>query len=351
MFLVIGIVGCGSPTAAPDRSVEDAGPYAVATTRYLARGATRDVVTQAWYPTMAPPAQHPIEALEIEPLRTDYAQLLAAAGPCPTRTLEVALDGAAEPGSFPLVIASHCHLCTRLTNATTAARLASHGYVVVAVDHEGDTLWNLRAGNETGLTREALDRRVEDLQIVLDDPAPPTPVRDADRTRIGAFGHSFGAVTAGRLAQIDDRILAAAALAAPIENPFIPGVTLAEIPKPLLFLVAQEDNSITEFGNKFIRDNYAAAPAAAWKLELADAGHWSVSDLVGLVDTFAAGCGVDERQTDGEEFTYLDPQTGRAITAAYVTAFFRANLDGDEGARAYLARGFPDAVVDAVHHD
>jgi len=50
-------------------------------------------------------------------------------------------------------------------------------------------------------------------------------------------------------------------------------------------------------------------------------------------------------------FTYLDPATGRSIAASYATAFFRATLNGDEGATAYLAEGFPDDVVGAEHHE
>ena len=87
------------------------------------------------------------------------------------------------------------------------------------------------------------------------------------------------------------------------------------------------------------------------KLEVADAGHWSVSDLDGLVPAFEKGCGAGTRQTDGEPFTYLDPATGRDITAAYATAFFRATLEDDAGARAYLGRGFPDDLVTVEHHE
>lgn len=326
-------------------SVEEHGPYSVGTARFVSDGRT----LQSFYPTDSGEADVAIESLEDEPHRTQYADLLAMSDPaCPTRTLSVALDAPPAAGAFPLVVVSHCFTCTRLDVATASARLASHGFVVLSVDHDGATLWNLLAQNNTGLTSEALDARIADMQAAL--AADHASLASADRTRMGSLGHSFGAVTAGKLAAIDDRIQATFALAAPIDSPLFPNVSLAPI--PLAFLVAREDNSISEFGNDFIRDNYTDAPAAAWKLEVADAGHWSVSDLVGLADKFGAGCGMDERQTDGAPFTYLGPATGRAITAAYVTAFFRATLDDDAGARAYLARGFPDdEIVDAVHHD
>ena len=344
-LLLLSLAACGDPATPPDMSVEDRGPYAVGTARFQSEGRT----LQTFYPTDVTEAEVAFETLEDEPHATDYASLLAMADPaCPTRRLSVAIDAAPAAGAFPLVVVSHCYTCTRLGLATVSAHLASHGFVVLSVDHEGSTLWNLLATNQTGLTAEALDARISDLQAAL--AADHASLTSVDRTRIGSVGHSFGAVTAGKLADVDDRIDATFALAAPIDSPLFAGVDLAQI--PLAFLVAREDNSISEFGNDFIRDNFTAAPTAAWKLEIADAGHWSVSDVVGIVDNFDAGCGMDTRQTDGELFTYLDPATGRAITAAYVTAFFRATLDDDAGARAYLGRGFPDdQLVESTHHD
>lgn len=342
-------IACSSPTD-PDRTVEEAGAHAVATRRITTTDATRSYTFQAWYPTTSPTADVAIETLEAEPLRTRTAALLAGVGTCPTRRLDVAIDGEPEAGSFPLVVASHCHACTRFSNASTAIRLASHGFVVVTVDHTADTLWDSLDGHEASLDAAQLALRVADLQLAIDLQSPA--LASADRERLGVFGHSFGAVTAGRLAQVDDRVKAAAALAAPMENPLIPGVALGEITEPLLFLVAREDNSITEFGNKLIRDNYTAARNRAWKVEVADAGHWSVSDLDGLVPAFNKGCGSGTRQDDGSAFEYLDPVVGRTIAASYVTAFFRATLDDDDGAAAYLTRGFPDDELVAVaHHD
>ncbi len=230
---------------------------------------------------------------------------------------------------------SHCHSCTRLSNATTAIRLASHGFAVVSVEHAGDTLWETLDGNEADIDSEVLEIRRADVSFVLDQVmAGGTPVGAIDSTRIGVLGHSMGAVTAGRVAETDSRIGAAAALCAPMENSLTEGVMLDNITVPLMFVIAVEDNSITEFGNKFIRDNFAAATVPAVKLEIPDAGHWSVSDLDGFVEAFAPGCGDGERQTDGEPFTYLDPDTGRAIAASYATAFFKAKLLDDSASAA-----------------
>ncbi len=353
--------GGGGPDAgvAPDLSVEAAGPYPVgtATVTIADPARSRDLPTQLWYPAdasaaAAAAAGFGFAEFEVEPNRTAYADLLAAADPtCATRTAHAARDATPAAGRFPLIAMSHCHQCTRFSTASVAERLASHGYLVIAVDHVGNTLWDQLGGGGLPLDTTTLDLRVGDVERAIDavmslEPVIPRAIaQQFDGSTFGAIGHSFGAVTVGKVAQVDARIDAALALAAPMENPLLPGVTVAAIARPLGFVLAVEDNSITELGNNLIRGNYDRATAGAWKAEVADAGHWSVSDLVGVTTGFGPGCGAGTRQTDGQPFTYLDAATGRAITAAYATAFFGAYLKGDAGARAYLDAARPSPTV------
>jgi predicted dienelactone hydrolase len=355
LFALVLAACSSTPSVPPDQSVEQPGGWAVGTARFMVHDAarSRDLVAQAWYPTAAPAAATPIEMLEAEPPQAQYAQLLAAAPSCPTRTLPIALDAVPGDGAFPVIMISHCHSCTRLSNATTAIRLASHGFVAISVEHVGDTLWDHLAGHDADINSAELDVRQLDIRAALDQVAAGgTPISAvADLAHVGMLGHSMGAVTAGRVAQLDPRIGAAAALCSPMENPLVEGVTLAEIHVPLFFMVAIEDNSITEFGNKFIRDNFTKATGTTYKVEVPDAGHWSVSDLDGLVDVFAPGCGMAQRQTDDSDFTYLDPATGRNIAASYVTAFFAATLLDDAGARSYVEAASPAfGALQVDHH-
>lgn len=349
--VVLGFVAaCGSDPVAPDLSVEEHGnDYPVGSARFVVEDTARSrtLVAQAWYPAAAPEEDVPVEELEDEPNRTAYADLLAAApAGCPSRTAHVAIDTVfAEGTAFPLVMFSHCHECTRWSSFTIAERLASHGFVVVAVDHADNTLWDYLDDTGVPLDEEFLPVRAADIVAVMDFVLAweDWPI---DPERVGVFGHSFGSVTAGLVAQEDDRVDAVMGIAAPMENPLLEGVTIAGIEQPAAFLVAVEDNSITEFGNSLIRDNYDQKPGAAWKIEVPDAGHWSFSDLVGVAEPFPAGCGDGVRQTNGDAFTYLDPAEGRAIAASYVTAFFKATLLGDAGAEAYLTSG--RSGVDAI---
>lgn len=360
-LLALVLVGCGDDgvtTTPPDLSVEAAGMYPVGTAHVTLTdaGRTRELSTQLWYPAVAGTAVpgFPIAELEEEPNRATYADLLAAADPaCPTRTAHAALDATVAPGSFPLIAFSHCHECTRFSAETIAERLASHGFVVVAVDHTGNTLWNQQAGDGLPLDTTTLALRVGDVRFALDQvlagtaPVPAAITAAIDAEHVGVMGHSFGAVTAGKVAQEDARVDAALALAAPMENPLLPGVMVTAIAKPLGFMLAREDNSITEIGNDFIRTNFGKATSGAWKIEIADAGHWSVSDVVGVIPGFAPGCKEGTRQTDGAPFTYLDAATGRGIAASYATAFFESYLRGDAGAKAYLTSLRPAGVITA----
>jgi dienelactone hydrolase len=257
---------------------------------------------------------------------------------------------AASPAELPLVIFSHCHECTRYSSFSLAERLASHGIVVAAPDHARNTLFDSGAM----LNVAFLATRASDISAVLDElltansQALPELLQGRfDANRVAVAGHSFGAVTAGKVLQDDPRFKAGLIMAAPFESPVFPGVSVANVAEPLLFIVAVEDNSIGSLGNSVIRANYDAAVSPAWKIEIADAGHWSVSDIAGIVPQFGAGCGEGERQTvPGESFTYLDNVLARDITATYGMLFFAAQLLGDDEAGQALGVSTHPDIVD-----
>jgi len=105
-------------------------------------------------------------------------------------------------------------------------------------------------------------------------------------------------------------------------------------------LEATEDNSVGEPGNVFIRENFAEANTPAYKLAIVDAGHWSVTNIAGLLESFEPGCGDDIRQTNGEPFTYVPVAEANDYTASFATAFFAAHLL-DDAAGLELLRSNP----------
>jgi dienelactone hydrolase len=309
----------------------------------------RPLRVELWYPASeaARAAAESGQALsDFVPDEPDASTFVALIDVAPDECVRKNSKSAAAPelasiaGPWPTIVFSHCHGCARFSTFSVAERLASHGFLVAAVDHAGSTLFDEPLA---ALDQATLELRRDDVVRVIDELLDPSAtslpsefVGLADAERVGVFGHSFGSITTGLVLQDDPRPRAGVAIAAPIENPLLPGVTMAAIAEPLLLVVAVEDNSITEFGNMAIRTNFGMANTPVWKIEFADTGHFGFSDLAGVSEYFAAGCGDGERQTNGEPFTYADPFTVRGLLATRATAFFALHLLGDEDARAQL---------------
>lgn len=327
------------------------GPFVAGHVAMTLRDETRerDVPVTIWYPAADGDTSATTEAAALIADDTNaatYDGLLATApANCPSREVLGVADAVADAAaSWPLVVYSHCHECIGLSGASVASHLASHGFAVAVPDHTTNTLFDGLEGSGAALNVDTLAMRVDDLQAVLDtlldesSELVPSTIRGRfDASRVGAIGHSFGAVSVSRLAGIDDRVRSVMPMGAPSESPLFAGVALADIAVPIFFVLLTEDNSITEVGNTFIRDNFAVANTPAFKLEVIDAGHWSVSDICGVVDAVMPGCGEDQRQTAPREtFTYLPVADGLAIASEWAVRFFAATLDSNEQAAGEL---------------
>jgi dienelactone hydrolase len=322
----------------------------------------RPLHVELWYPAdgSARAAAERGQALTAfvpdEPEASTFAALVAAAPEACVRKQTRSAAGpelAGVDGPWPTLVFSHCHGCARFSSFSLAERLASHGFLVAAVDHAGSTLFDRLGEGLPPLDQATLMQRRDDLIRVIDellDPAasslPSEFVGLADGERLGVVGHSFGAVTTGIVLQDDPRAKAGVAIAAPLENPVLPGISMAAITEPLMLVLAVEDNSITEFGNNAIRTNFSMANPPVWKLEFADTGHFAYSDLAGLDEFFTAGCGEGLRQTDGEPFSYADPSAVRELAAGRVAAFFAGHLLADDDALAQLETSDPLLDID-----
>lgn len=313
----------------------------------------RTFPVEVWAPAAEKPsAAEPISSFLSDPEQRGTFDALLAASPegCPSNTSDVAYDAPPADGEpWPLVVVSHCHGCTRFSTASVAAHLASRGFVVVAPDHVGDTLFDTLGEGTLPLDKDTLALREADLEWALDAALAGELGVAVDATRVGAFGHSFGAVTVGK--QLQDRLggtgapIAAMFVGAPPENPLLPGVDAAALDAPVLFLRLMEDHSVGTAGNLLMDANFQEVPGPAWELDMADAGHWSPSDLVGLTEDFMPGCGADTRESGGADFTYLDPARGRALTASTAAAFFDLTLNGAASGGDWLAAGSSEIAV------
>jgi len=330
------------------------GPHPVGNVRVLMadRDDSRMLPVELWYPAAESARAEADTGQSIAtfeaggPHQDALDDLLSTAPDCVRRTTRSAAAPAAttEPAMLPAIVFSHCHACTRYDVAEIAERLAGHGIVVAAPDHVGNTLWDAQADMLEPVGDAFLAVRASDVSSVLDRlldasaPELPADLRGRiDATRVGMMGHSFGAATVGRVVTTDDRFVAAVAIAAPIA--VLGGVQIADVDVPVLWLLAREDNSIGDIGNRLMRNEQNRVTTPSWMVEVDDAGHWSFSDIAGLDPMFAAGCGTGMRQAMPEEsFEYVDPVIARGVAADTATAFFAIHLLGDPGGATTLRR-------------
>jgi dienelactone hydrolase len=154
------------------------------------------------------------------------------------RIFSFAIDGAPVArggGRFPVIVFGHGLGVPGFAYAAQMEELASHGYVVAAVEYApgaafvlfpdgrvgsmNTELWNTigklpwESPELLRLERTEIEAGATALRTALDeltklDAAGPL-ARRLDLSRVGVFGHSFGAMSAMRAAQVDRRFGAA----------------------------------------------------------------------------------------------------------------------------------------------
>jgi hypothetical protein len=340
-----GGTGGEGGTRVPDYTMPGASAVGVVTTSVTDDSRGRTLPVELWYPTSMPGAPSAVLDFEQDAGRRDALSPLLDAAPadCVATTTNATRDAPPVAGGYPIVLYTHCYTCTRWSAHAVIEHLVSHGFVVVSADHEGDTLYDALEGAQSPLSNALVDVREADVRALLDAVLAGDILPDgvtAIASQIGLLGHSIGSVTAGRVAQNESRIAAVVGMAAPMENVLYGEVLMENITVPLGLLEATEDNSVGVPGNVFIRENFDKANTPAYKLAIVDAGHWSVTNIAGLTEGFAPGCGYGTRQTDGEPFTYVSVDEANGYTASFVTAFFAAHLR-DEVAGLELLRSNP----------
>jgi len=172
--------------------------------------------------------------------------------------------------AFPLIIYSHPNSSDPQNQAPTLERLASHGYVIAAPWHEGDTqddqiidtinqlagrkiLQCLDGGPDPCLDPmpKALQNRALDIAALLDEIPGLQRFRDrVDMERVGLLGQSRGSLTALAAAAgstnpsiaAEPRIKAIMMLAIGA-RPFVTPMNLAGITVPSLFITSKGDRN------------------------------------------------------------------------------------------------------------
>jgi predicted dienelactone hydrolase len=185
-----------------------------------------------------------------------------------------------EPGAWPLVLYSHHSRGNRRSATYLTTHLASHGYLVAALDHSEVVAPEI-AGNLEGF----IANRVPDARFLLDymlaGAIPCTARPDPDR--IAIVGHSFGGWTALALPETDTRIQAVVALAPGGASSPKPGIIPATLsfnwPRPpaTLYIVA-EDDVLTPIAG--MHELYSRTPGPKQMVVLPRADHLHFLDNV-----------------------------------------------------------------------
>lgn len=201
-------------------------------------------------------------------------------------------DSAAFPGSYPLVIFSHHSGGHRRASSFLCTHLASHGYIVGAVDHSEVIAQELaRPQSESEEQKKArwqavMDSRVPDVRFLIDyllQPVNWNSEAKIDRDRIAIAGHSFGAWTALAAPEVDQRVQAVVALAPGGASKPRPGILPVKLTFlwdhkiPTLFLVAENDVPLPLSG---MYELFERAPAPKQMVILRRADHLHFVDNV-----------------------------------------------------------------------
>lgn len=229
--------------------------------------------------------------------------------------------------SLPLVVLSPGFKRPRATLTSLAEDLASHGNVVVVVDHtyenvattfpDGRVTPCVACGNYDIAFWQKLQRgRATDVSFVLDR-VTGSGWRGAyliDKSRIGMAGHSVGGASTVNALLTDDRIKAGVDIDGTTNDPLLaPGLS-----KPFMFLGRQNTYTPgTGPESKSWEDDWALL--TGWKRWLVVAGmeHPSFTDIGVVGEQLGLDFGADTPAVRGS-----------AITRAYVRAFFDLHLRG-----------------------
>lgn len=328
-----------------DLFVRGAFPVGVRTMQALDPVRKRVFPCEIWYPAEARYAGQDLATETMDAFN---------AGAKETRKQPAVRDAAAEPGTRPLVIYSHPSLQHRRAATFLCTHLASHGYMVAAVDHSEVVAPELaRREGETDEQRSArwdalIASRVPDVRFLIDfllsAPELPNDALMIDSDRIGIVGHSFGGWTALEAAGADSRIRSVVALAPGGASNPLPGILPLKLTYrwnvPTLMLVAENDASLPLAGMHEIFER-TQAPKAMLILRRADHLHFMdrAAEVHEMFRTMPMPEPIASMQRDMLPMSELcSEERAHLFTRGMTLAHMNSVLGENQGARRFLAR-------------
>ena len=228
-------------------------PVGVRTFHRTDKTRLRTLPVEVWYP-----ADDEHAGQDLDPDTQDHFQPMSLSPPVPQAAVRDAAPAEGEPR--PLLIFSHGFGGTGRQTTHLCTHWASHGYVVAAMDHVGNTTEDVMAAAAQPVDPATLLERLKsfaadrpvDVSFVIDRMVAGDAGLTVDPDRVGVSGHSFGGWTTLASAGMDPRIRAALPLApaggqssqwqSSIADRLADALAMSwEREVPTLFLVAEHD--------------------------------------------------------------------------------------------------------------
>ncbi|WP_214417142.1 alpha/beta hydrolase family protein [Sphaerisporangium fuscum] len=305
----------------------------------------RELMIQLWYPALTAHGHPPAPWMSPGAVTFFEQEQGIPSGTLLLPTTHAHLAAPVDRGRCgrPIVLYSPGLRSDRSLGTVLIEELASHGYLVVAIDHTYDAdqvefpggrveTFAITGDIDNALITKALAARTADTRFVLDQltavnaghntdagrrPLPPTLAGAFDLSRVGMLGHSLGGATAAAAIRADRRLRAGVNL----DGSLLPPVTAGTDRPFLLFGSDPGPGPEDPSWDQFWTSHYG------WKRELALIGstHTSFTDLETLLPQAAPILGLTPGQVT-QAIGTLDPHRAIHAQRDYVRAFFDLHL-------------------------
>jgi predicted dienelactone hydrolase len=251
-----------------------------------ARGG-RLLPAEVWYPATDADAGR-----DVDPATRDSYDLVPG---FPSFSQDAVRAATPRQGRHPVVLFSHGYGGHRRQSTFLCTHLASHGYVVAAVDHTGNTMLDVMRQLMQAMSGQRLPSiaeqaktfaadRTADMTFLLDTVLDGELAAHVDPERVGITGHSFGGWTTIATTARERRIRAAVPLApaggwTPLSEEFAANAADFAWGRevPTLYIVADRDTLLPLRG---MRELFARTRSPKRMVVLRNADHMHFCDRV-----------------------------------------------------------------------
>ncbi len=354
------------PDAAPDPMQPGPFPVGVKTYDFVDTsrqhndtGEPRKLKVEVWYPAVQAAKDGPFYTydLKAEALSQDMGDKAEKIQQSDIKGLETTSIRDAEidreHARYPVVLFSHGAFGIRWQSTFYTIQLASHGYIVISVDHEENTVWDIiRDGYNALLVANSANKRPDDMIFVLDrflefdaeDDHFFSSTMDADN--IGISGHSLGGLTSIATPCRDSRIKVSVPHSPAIYmGALIGGCHIDEYPVPVFVMGGTLDRTVPW------KDQYCeyrmidGTPKHIY--EVVGGGHYTFSDmckldLVALAEDFDFGDAEDALHDGCSDTDNVPYEKAWLSINHYAIAYLNYHLRASENSWDYFVEKSED---------